>query len=115
MNKHLETARSLAKLLDSQFSVLGFKFGLDPLIGLFPWLGDAVSAALAVYIIWIGKTLGIAEEKLTEMIRNVILDFLIGLVPVAGTIGDFFFKSNLKNLEILEKHIGKVVEGETTG
>ncbi len=112
MNGHLAAARRLARILDSQFNVLGFKFGLDPVIGLFPWIGDVISAGLSVYIIWIAQKAGVGSEKIGRMVGNILVDLLLGVVPIVGTIGDFFFKANLKNLEILEKELEGVVEGE---
>ena len=43
----------LAKLLDSAFVIPGLnrRVGLDSVIGLVPGVGDAISAALASYII----------------------------------------------------------------
>ena len=41
------------------------------------------------------------------MVRNVAIDTAIGSVPIAGDIFDAFFKSNIRNLEILENHIAK--------
>lgn len=105
MEHHLKIARLLANLLDSQFSFLGFKFGLDPLIGLIPWIGDAISMVLSFYIIWIAKRLALPKEKINTMVRNLVTDFVLGLVPVLGDVADFFFRSNKMNLDILEAHL----------
>lgn len=112
MEKHLKTARILAKLLDNQFSFLGIKFGLDPIIDLIPGFGDILGAVLSFYIIWIGAQLEMPPKKIFRMILNVIIDFLLGLPPVIGPIADLFYKSNQMNLKIIEDFHNNIFEGE---
>lgn len=113
MQKHYRMAKVLSKLLDSQFNILGFKFGLDPIIGLIPGLGDAIGAALSFYVIWIAIGLKVPEEKIVVMIRNVLLDILIGMLPVIGDVSDFVFKANQRNWRIIEQYSPEnIVEGE---
>jgi hypothetical protein len=111
MNKHLKTARSIANMMDNQFKVFGIGFGLDNILGLFPGFGDFATLLLSGYLVWIGYQMGLPTPKLLQMISNVLLDTVIGSVPVLGDIGDLFFKANLKNLQILEEFEG-VIEGE---
>ncbi len=112
MDKHLKTARILARLLDNQFSLFGIKFGFDPIFDLVPGLGDIVGAVLSLYIIWVGFKLETPPDKLHLMIRNVATDFLLGLLPLVGPIADIFYKSNQMNLKILEDFHGDIIEGE---
>ncbi len=117
---HLKIARSLAELLDNKFSFLGIKFGLDPILDVlpFPIVGDVIALALSVYIIWIASTLQLPVEKLRTMVVYVILDFLVGLVPILGWIADVTFKANVKNLQLIEEHLNAnphVLEGEIVG
>ncbi|MBI1191452.1 MAG: DUF4112 domain-containing protein [Tepidisphaera sp.] len=108
--RRLDRARTLARLLDSVYTVpyTPIKLGLDPLIGLIPGVGDAVSAALSLYIVWQAHKLGVRARVLAAMIGLVILDFLIGLAPVAGDAGDVFFKANLWNLRLIERELGQI-------
>jgi len=112
---HIAFARVLTRLLDKQFSIGNFKFGLDPLLGLFPWLGDVIGLILSAYILWIGTQLKMPEKDIAKMTRNILVDFILGLFPVVGDITDFFYKANSKNMDILEKFLekeGKIIEGE---
>lgn len=104
MDKHLKTASFLANLLDSRFNFLGIRFGIDPLLGLVPGLGDLVSLILSLYLIWIGINLKIPPLEILRMVLNIAVDFLVGLIPVAGDIGDIVFKANIRNLKILQKY-----------
>ena len=116
MKNYLKTAAILANLLDNKFKILGIKFGIDPILGLIPGGGDLVSLILALYIVWIGIKMELPQDKIAKMIGNVILDFGIGLVPVLGDVGDFAFRSNLMNLEILKQHAKRdIIEGEIIG
>ncbi|MFA6981907.1 MAG: DUF4112 domain-containing protein [Patescibacteria group bacterium] len=113
MRNHLRTASCIADLLDNKFKVLGFRFGIDPILGLIPGGGDLVSLVLSLYIVWIGVKAELPKRKVVEMIKNTALDFVVGLVPVLGDVADFTFKSNLINLKILQQHMGKdILEGE---
>ena len=98
--------------MDNQFRIFGISFGLDNVLGLFPGLGDVASLLLSGYLIWIGYQMGLPSVKILQMIKNVVVDALIGTLPLIGDIGDLFFKANLKNLEILEQFETTVVEGE---
>jgi hypothetical protein len=100
---------ALAKFLDSAFVIPGTnkRFGMDSVIGLVPGIGDAISAALASYIIWEARQLGLPRWKIARMISNVAIDTAIGAVPFAGDVFDVFFKANQRNLRIIHDHIGK--------
>lgn len=113
MDHHVKNARFLANLMDKQFRIGGISFGLDPLIGAIPVLGDALSVALALYIYYIGRQMNISRWDRWKMITNIVIDFLVGIIPLLGDIFDIAFKSNIRNLKILEKYTKeKFIEGE---
>jgi len=99
----LRRARVLAKLMDGQFEVAGVKFGLDAIIGLVPAVGDTITAAIALYPLYLARKHDLGKVVLTRMAINVGADWLTGLVPVIGDVADVAFKANLKNLALLEK------------
>ena len=86
----------LAHVLDSAITIPGTNrtIGIDPLLGLIPVVGDAISAALSSYIVWEAKQLGIPRWKLARMIGNIAVDTAIGAVPLVGDFFDLGFKSN---------------------
>ncbi len=104
MDYHFKFAKTLTHLLDKNFKFLGFRFGLDPILGLVPILGDLVSLLLSLYIVWIGIQLRVPREIITRMISNVVFDFTLGLIPVVGDLADFLYKANSRNLDLLEKY-----------
>lgn len=116
MDKHLKIARDMTKLLDNQFEILGFKFGLDPIIGLIPFLGDALAAMASAYLLWIGYKLGMPKEKLVIILGYAIFDFALGIVPGLGDFVDVVFKSYQMSLDLIDEHLAsfdsKVIEGE---
>ncbi len=109
---HIKNAERLARLMDSEFKIFNLRFGLDPLIGLVPGIGDTVSLVLGMYLIWIGAVYQIPSHALIRMIINLVFDFLIGAIPVLGDVSDFFYKSNLSNLKILKQYTQRIEEGE---
>jgi len=103
-NKKLETIRKFAKLLDSQFKIKGFEFGIDPLLSFIPVLGSFSGFITGFILIFMARHKGARGLVLMKMIGNICLDFLVGLIPVIGNFGDFILKSNEKNLKLLEEH-----------
>lgn len=116
MERKIKTAKLLAKLLDSQFQVAGVKFGLDPIINIVPFVGDVAGALLSLFILRTAYQAGVSRSDFIKMIGNILLDFILGIVPYLGVIFDVFYKANIKNVKILEKYShGKFVEGEIVG
>lgn len=109
----LRRARRVAHLLDNQFRVFGFRFGLDPLLGLIPGLGDLVPAAFSVYLLHLGIRLGLPPAALIVMALNSVLDILLGFIPGLGDVSDVAFKAHSRNVAILERHLTQQGKGET--
>ena len=108
LNK-LKRIRKIAKLLDTAIGIPGTKirFGLEPILGLLPGGGDLITAAISAYMIYLAASFGLEKPEILKMIKNVAIDTAIGSVPVVGDLFDAYFKSNIRNLEILENHIAK--------
>jgi hypothetical protein len=83
----------------------GIEIGLDPLVGLVPGAGDAVGALVSGYIVLAGARLGVPGSTLVRMLANLGIDALLGAVPVAGDLFDVAWKSNLKNVALIEQHL----------
>jgi hypothetical protein len=103
----VEHLRALSRLLDSAFVIPGtrYRFGLDALIGLVPGLGDAVSAVFSSYLVLQASRLGAPRSVVTRMIANIALDTLVGWVPILGDLFDVAWKSNVRNMALLEEHL----------
>ncbi|WP_018984202.1 DUF4112 domain-containing protein [Salinimonas chungwhensis] len=110
----LKQAQKLANLLDSAFRipVIGYRVGLDGIIGLIPGVGDVITTAIAVRIIRLGHKMGMPKPLIEKMFKNVAMDFVVGLVPLVGDVADFFFKGNKRNVKLMEKWWLSQNEGE---
>jgi hypothetical protein len=104
----LTRLRRLAWLIDAAFRLPGtrFRFGLNSVIGLIPLGGDAVLGLVSLYIIYEAAQLGVPRAQLARMIANVGLEVAGGSVPILGDLFDMALKANLRNLAIIERHIG---------
>jgi hypothetical protein len=102
--------RSLKRFLDEAFRIPGtnFRFGWDPLIGLIPWLGDALTALFGCAIIVQAHQMRVPRVVQLRMLMNVGIDVVTGIIPVVGDAFDFFWKSNTKNFTLLEHHAAEV-------
>ncbi len=118
----------LAHLMDSVVTIPGtnVRVGLDAALGLVPVVGDLLSQAVASYIIWEARRLGVSRLTLARMIGNSALDTLVGMVPFAGDAFDVMYRANRKNLALLREHLdkrgyaaqasrpGQIIEGRAT-
>ena len=93
----------LVRLLDERFSLGGFRFGLDGLLGLVPGVGDTLGALASAWLVLEARRLGAPRSVLLRMLVNLLLDYLVGAVPVLGDLFDFGFKANRRNLDLLRR------------
>lgn len=103
MDKHIKFAKSISDLLDNKFEFLGIKFGLDPLIGSVPLIGDVIPIVVSLYFIWIGIKLKIPKSRILQMCINTVVDTLVGFIPVIGDLYDITYRSNYKNFMIISQ------------
>ena len=118
--KNLRRIRKIAKLLDSAIGIPGTKFriGLDPILGLIPGGGDLVGGLISAYMIYLATNFGLEKSEVSKMVKNIALETFVGFVPILGDVFDFYFKANLRNLDILEEHLAgiddtELIEAET--
>jgi len=95
----------LAWLMDDLFRVpgLGWRFGLDALIGLIPGFGDTATSLASFYILANAVRYGVPKITLLRMGLNLGIDYAIGSLPVVGDVFDAWWKSNRKNLDLLRR------------
>jgi hypothetical protein len=109
----LNRIRKLSRLMDTAIRIpgTGFRIGLDPIIGLMPGAGDIISTTFSAYIIYLATRFGIPGKDLRKMLFNIGLEAVVGTVPLVGDLFDAYYKSNIRNLAILEQHL-QVAEPE---
>ena len=104
--RRIEVLRRWARIFDSAFRVPGtnIRFGIDPLLGLVPGVGDFASPILSIFMVWHGAQLGVPRVVLARMVLNALIDAVAGVIPVAGDLFDFGWKATAWNLALLERH-----------
>lgn len=113
LNEHISFARRLVRVLDLRFNVFGVKFGIDPLLDIIPGFGNGIAAATSCYMFWIAWKLHVPKEVYWKMAGNILLDYIFGVIPLAGVVFDMFYRSNVKNFALLEKFFDpSIIEGE---
>lgn len=108
LETRLANLRRLAWLIDGAFALpfTRFRFGLNSVIALTPAAGDAILAGISLYIVNEARLLGVPGPLLGRMLRNVAIEAVAGSVPILGDLFDVAFKANLRNLAIIEEHLG---------
>lgn len=101
----LKKAQKLANLTDSKMHIpfLGIPVGLDFLVGLIPVVGDIIMVVISLSIVRMAKSMQVPKKLRITMLRNIAIDFILGLIPFVGDVADLFYKSNQKNVRIMEK------------
>src|SRR5258705_313250 len=107
----LARARWLADLLDTKFSVGGFRFGIDPIIDLVPVLGDTVMFVAGLYPLHLARKHNLPKRTQWRMIGNLVIDYVIGIIPIIGAVFDAAYKANIKNVALLERALNKKAHG----
>ena len=99
----------VARLMDSLFAIpgTGIRLGFDAILGVVPVFGDLLGQAIAMYIIWEARQLGVGKLTLMRMLSNTLIDTVFGAVPIAGDVFDVAFRANMKNLRLLQRHLEK--------
>lgn len=110
----LQRLRRFSHLLDNVIPILGTKYriGLDPILGLLPGGGDFVGTALSAYIVIEAARLGLPKATLGRMVFNILLEGLVGIIPVLGDLFDFAWKANIQNIALLEAHLNELHKSE---
>jgi hypothetical protein len=99
--------RRLATALDTAIRIpgTGIRFGIDPIIGLLPGVGDVLGGVLSTYIIFEAILARASSPVLMRMVLNTGLDMLLAAVPIVGDAFDFSWRSNTRNLRLLQRHL----------
>ncbi|MBD1814796.1 DUF4112 domain-containing protein [Microcoleus vaginatus DQ-U2] len=110
----LRRLRRISHLLDNAIPIPGTKYriGLDPILGLIPGGGDLISSIFAGYVVFKSAQMGVPQETLVKMATNIVFDTFAGTVPVAGDLLDVTWKANVKNIELLDAHLGSPEPGK---
>jgi hypothetical protein len=104
-----QTIAWLSHWMDTAFEVpvLGWRFGLDALIGLVPGLGDVATTLVSLYILALAGRMGLPRITVVRMGLNVALDMLLGSLPLVGDLFDVWWKANQMNAALLEERLGQ--------
>jgi hypothetical protein len=105
--QELARLRRVAKLMDSAFRIPGTRYtvGWDAIVGLLPGVGDAVMALGGAYIVYRGWQMGLPRTTRMRLLANWAIDLGGGSIPVLGEIFDAAWKSNVRNVELIEAHL----------
>jgi hypothetical protein len=98
----------VTKVMDTIFRMPGtkFRFGVNPLIGLIPVIGDQIDAAISTAVLFGSVRHRLPKIVLVRMALNVLLNAVLQGIPIVGDLFTFFYKANRKNYELLRKHAG---------
>jgi hypothetical protein len=115
MQARLERLRYWSRQLDSAFELPGgIRIGWDPIVGLVPGIGDLATPLFSIAVLVTAMQLGVPRVVQLRMLLNVVLDAIVGSVPLVGDAIDAGWKANEWNMELLDRHAW-TVRPATTG
>lgn len=100
-------AERLVRWLDDFIRIPGTKFGigLDPILGFFvPGVGDTITGVGSISLLFLALKERVPTIVLLRMCLNILVDTIGGLVPFAGDAFDVVWRSNKRNLALIEKY-----------
>src|SRR2546423_10381613 len=112
-----ESLDQISRWMDGLFRIpgVGWRFGLDALIGLIPGFGDTGTTLVSFYILAAAVRYRVPKITLLRMGLNIAIDYVVGSVPVVGDLADAWWKSNRKNVELLRKRATVSAEEARSG
>jgi hypothetical protein len=95
--------------MDSAMRIPGtsIRLGADAVLGLIPGVGDALASVISTYVILQAAKMGAHKTLLSRMLLNVVIDSVVGAVPVIGDLFDIGWKANIKNVELLRTSVAE--------
>jgi hypothetical protein len=105
LDPRLARVRRLAWIMDKSIPIGGGqRIGLDPLLGLWPGAGDAIGAIISLFVVYESARLGLPVRVLGRMVGNILIEAVVGTVPLFGDVFDAFWKANARNAQLLDRH-----------
>ena len=89
--------------MDTRFQLLGIRFGMDHIVSLVPVVGDTLGVLAGIYPIYLAHRHKLGTGVEIKMAINLLLEWLIGITPFLGDLGDVWFKANIRNLKLFEE------------
>ena len=102
-----QTVEWLSRWMDTAFELplVGWRFGLDSIVGLVPGVGDAATSLVSFYILALASRASMSRATLARMVLNIGIDFVLGSLPVVGDLFDVWWKSNQMNAALLAERL----------
>lgn len=113
MNKHPQPLPTELRIIETitfltensiRLPFTKYKFGIDPLLGLFPAVGDAIALLISALTLVAALRTGVKRKVVFIMLGNILFDFIFGSIPIIGNVFDFAYKANTRNVHILQKY-----------
>lgn len=96
------------RLMDRQISLpLVGGIGLDAVLGLVPYVGDAASAMVTASLILRSMRYGLPRDVVARMVANMFVDLAFGAIPIVGDVFDIAFKANTRNIALVREHLAR--------
>src|SRR5436190_3420934 len=107
----------LGQIMDDQFRIpiIDWRFGLNAIIDLIPEVGDIATTIVALYILVSAVRYRVPKITLLRMGLNVVIYFVVGMLPFVGYLFDVWWKPNIRNLGLLRERATVSAEAAKRG
>lgn len=116
LDDELENLRRIARQLDALFTIPGTRItiGIDNLLGFLPVIGDIAALAPAAWLVWKARQLGATPGAQMVMFLNLVIDVVVGSIPIFGDAFDILYNANIRNVRLFEANLAKRTERART-
>jgi len=96
----------LAKIMDSAITlpIIG-RVGLDAVLDLIPGFGNLAGAAISLTLIARTLQYGPPPSLVSKMLSNVLVDVILGGIPLVGPLVDIWFRANDRNAALMREFL----------
>ncbi len=99
----------VSRILDTFFVIPGtrIRFGIEPIIGLIPIFGDQMTSLMSAALLYRSVQHRLPKIALVRMALNILINAVVGMVPLFGDIFVLWYKPNIRNYKILQRYAGQ--------
>jgi len=97
----------ISLIMDRLIRIPGVKkrLGLNPIVDLVPGFGDIAAGLVSVSVLVYGIRRGIPKILLGRMALNVLINEIVGIIPIVGSVFAFWFTANTRNYDLVREHL----------
>ncbi|AGO12258.1 AaceriAEL101Cp [[Ashbya] aceris (nom. inval.)] len=95
--------------MDMAFGLCGMRFGWLGVLGMLPVVGDIAGVVMSLLTLREANGIqgGLPLSVMLTFLLNIVVDFVVGLIPLVGDMISIAYKANSRNVLVLERYLNQ--------